>query len=216
MPGLRVSPLRIFHRVVNGAPDVSASALSSEVVIRTNRERTSSALGIDVTMPHRTELDSSSLPDSVNNPGILEGVRTPVDLKPLLWNNLSALMKARWGKENMRRLGGITDNPASPLFSSSTGTRLKKQDTAVGIDVVAMCAHSLNVEPWQLLVPDLDPAAMPRLQQRVLSPQAASLAEQLDRIADPESRQRAYAVALAVIRLAEEGREPPPPFSPPP
>jgi hypothetical protein len=168
-----------------------------------------------VTIPNSTELENGKQPNSVDQAGILEGVKEPLDLKPLLWSNLSELMKARWGRENLTRLRGASAGDESGLFAGATGTRLKAQDTSVGIDVVAACAHSLGVQPWQLLVPDLDPASMPRLERRVLSPQATDLAAHLDRITDLEKRQQAYAVALAVIGMVDDGRGPPLPPTPP-
>lgn len=214
MPGLRVSPLRIFHSVVNGTEEAPAKTLSSAFASFSNRKRTSSALGIDVTMPDSTETGRINQPESEVATGILDGVNDPINLKPVLQQNLLALMRARWGKENRDRLRGFTRRGGTSFFGAATATRLMELAPKTSLETLAACAHTLGVEPWQLLVRDLDPASMPRLERRVFSPQAADLAEQLDRLTDPMKRQKAYAVALAVIKLVDEGREPPAPFSP--
>ena len=101
-------------------------------------------------------------------------------------------------------------------LGAATVQRIKDQGANFRIDAVASTAAALSVEPWQLLVPDINPDNMPRLDQRLMTPQANDLAVHLDRISDPAIRQRAYAAALVVISLAADppGPEPRPPHGP--
>lgn len=131
-------------------------------------------------------------------------VSEPDDLRPVLWENLQALMLARWGRVNLTRLG------REASVGVATIKRIQELGTSTGLDVVSAVAHALSVRPWQLLTPDLDPASLPRVNKRVFSPQANDLAAHLDRISDAQMRQRAYAAALAVIDLAASSATPPP------
>lgn len=80
-------------------------------------------------------------------------------LKAVLWQNVKALMVARYGKENLTRLA--TECRIGP----GTATRIKEQRTSVGLDVLEQIAGTFHVEPWQLLVPGMDPSNPPVLRQ---------------------------------------------------
>lgn len=58
-------------------------------------------------------------------------------------------MTALYGKENLTQL--IEDSRVGP----GTVTRIKGQETSVGIDVLEKIAAALGVEPWHLLHPNL-------------------------------------------------------------
>lgn len=150
----------------------------------------------------------SNQPFSEHSEANIVGVSEPTDLKPILWANLKALMAARWGRENLTRLAKESG------VGGATISRIKAQDTSCGIDVLAAMANTLGVEPWQLLVRDMNPASLPRLDKKPLSPQAADLAQNLDRISDPGRLQRAYATAIAVITLAADAAGAPGPTPP--
>jgi hypothetical protein len=79
------------------------------------------------------------------------------DSKQVLWENVSRLMVKRYGKENLTRLAA--DSGVGP----GTCTRIKVQGTSVGLEVVEAIAKALEAEPWQLLVPNLDPYDLPSL-----------------------------------------------------
>jgi transcriptional regulator with XRE-family HTH domain len=78
-----------------------------------------------------------------------------------LWENVSALMRRRYGGENLTRLA------KEAKVGPGSATRLKEQRTSVGIDILDKLARLFKVEPWQLLAPGLDerlpsePAATP-------------------------------------------------------
>lgn len=79
------------------------------------------------------------------------------DSKLVLWQNVSALMDAKYGKEHLTRLA--TDAKIGP----GTISRIKQHETSVGIDVVEAIAKVFKVEPWQLLVPQLQADRPPQL-----------------------------------------------------
>jgi len=81
----------------------------------------------------------------------------PKDSKKVLWDNVSRLMVARYGKENLTRLSQEAG------IGPATCTRIKKQTTSVGTDVLEAVAKALKVSAWQLLVAGLDPAKLPVL-----------------------------------------------------
>ena len=85
----------------------------------------------------------------------------PKDSKKVLWDNVSRLMVARYGKENLTRLS------QEAKVGPATCTRIKKQTTSVGTDVIEAIAKALKVSTWQLLVAGLDPKALPELAQTI-------------------------------------------------
>lgn len=79
----------------------------------------------------------------------------PVDSKVVLWRNVSALMRKRWGGENLSRLA--RDAGIGP----GSATRIKEMRTSVGLDVLEKVAACFDLDPWQLLVVDFDPDDLP-------------------------------------------------------
>lgn len=78
-------------------------------------------------------------------------------MKRVIWENLTALMESHWGAVNLNQLAreaGI--GPASV-------TRIKNQETSIGIDVLEKLASIFDLQPWQLLVPGLNPGNLPVL-----------------------------------------------------
>lgn len=82
---------------------------------------------------------------------------TAINSKEVLWANVSRLMCKKYGKENLTRLA--TEAKIGP----GSATRIKDRQTSVGLDVLDSVASALGVEPWQLMVPELDPEALPAL-----------------------------------------------------
>lgn len=79
------------------------------------------------------------------------------DSKLVLWENVSALMKSKYGRENLTRLA--TEAKVGP----GTVSRIKAHETSVGLDVVESIARLFKVEPWQLLVPGMSAESLPAL-----------------------------------------------------
>jgi hypothetical protein len=80
-----------------------------------------------------------------------------LDTRRVLWANVSALMTCHWGAENLGRLA------TSAGIGPATCTRLKKQETSVGVEIVDRIAEVFGLDTWQLLVPNLDPKNPPLL-----------------------------------------------------
>ena len=81
----------------------------------------------------------------------------PTNMKRVIWENLTALMESHWGAVNLNQLAreaGI--GPASV-------TRIKNQETSIGIDLLEKLASIFDLQPWQLLVPGLNPGNLPVL-----------------------------------------------------
>jgi hypothetical protein len=73
----------------------------------------------------------------------------------ILWENVSELMLHHWNEINLYRLAkeaGIGLGGAS---------RLKDQKTSARLSTVEKLAKVWKLEPWQLLLPDLDPKNIP-------------------------------------------------------
>jgi len=78
-----------------------------------------------------------------------------IDTKRVLWENLSALMRHHWEKENLSEL-----NRRSGIGLASLD-RIKKQATSVGIDTLEKLADVFHLQAWHLLTPNLDPSNPP-------------------------------------------------------
>lgn len=117
------------------------------------------------------------------------------DSRPVLWKNISALMKKKYGKEHISRLSKEAG------IGLATISRIKGKGTSVGVEVIDSIAPVFGVEPWQLMNPDFDPENS--LSAVSFSPLAADLAEQLDGIGEQAKKEKAYALATQVIGLAD-------------
>lgn len=80
---------------------------------------------------------------------------TPIDTKSTLWRNLSALMRHHWGKENLARLS------REARIGLASCTRLKEQQTSIGLELLESVAQAFGLQAWQLLIPNLDPSNPP-------------------------------------------------------
>lgn len=79
------------------------------------------------------------------------------NFKAVLWENVLALMEHHWRGENLSRLA------REAHVGPGTASRIKAQQTSVGVDVIAAVAAVFHLQPWHLLVPNLDPANPPVL-----------------------------------------------------
>lgn len=82
---------------------------------------------------------------------------TEIETRRVLWENISALMRDRWGGENLTRLA------REAKIGPATASRLKAQQTSVGVDIIDRIADLFGHSTWQLLVPGLDPQSPPVL-----------------------------------------------------
>lgn len=75
--------------------------------------------------------------------------------KRILWENIQSIMDHHYHESNLWRL--CHECKIGP----GTGTRIKKMETSVGLDVIEKIASRFNLQPWHLLVPNLDPSNPP-------------------------------------------------------
>lgn len=73
-------------------------------------------------------------------------------------------------RDNVRRLlglapaeKGVAQLMAKTGFKNGTAQRVLEAETSIGVDVLAKLAKGLNVQPWQLLIDDLQPDNLPTL-----------------------------------------------------
>lgn len=132
--------------------------------------------------------------------------------KPALWAAVLALMEKHYGQENLNRLA------REAKIGPATASRMKAQETSVGIDTIDKLADYFRTEPWQLILPGFDPDKPQTLV--AASPMAQDVAKLLDAIEDDERRRRAYALILQVIEFgagpAVEEKTPAPAAEPTP
>ena len=83
----------------------------------------------------------------------------PIDLKSTVAKNVRALLGL--GPDDR----GATAALIKLGFSNGDATRILGAETSLGIDKMAKLAEALNVEPWMLFVPDLQPDRLPSLEQ---------------------------------------------------
>ena len=69
--------------------------------------------------------------------------------KTNLWENALSLMTSRYGAENLSRLARETK------IGPGSASRIKAQETSVGVDVLEKIAGHFAVEPWRLMAPKL-------------------------------------------------------------
>lgn len=79
------------------------------------------------------------------------------DPKHTLADNVGALMRHHYGRENKSRLAREAKTALGNV------QRCLDRSTSVGIDVVAQIAAAFDLMPWQLLFPELDPKNPPVL-----------------------------------------------------
>ncbi|OFZ67942.1 MAG: hypothetical protein A2V79_05480 [Betaproteobacteria bacterium RBG_16_56_24] len=72
-----------------------------------------------------------------------------IDCKKILWENVSLLMHQHYGKENLTQCAD--DSGVGP----GTMSRIKAQETSVGIDTIEKLATLFNVQPYELMIPNL-------------------------------------------------------------
>ena len=69
--------------------------------------------------------------------------------REVLWDNVHTLMVQHYGKENLTRLS------REAHLGPATVSRIKEQQTSIGVDVLDSLAKLFNVQPWRLLCPSL-------------------------------------------------------------
>lgn len=73
----------------------------------------------------------------------------------IFWNNVIALVTHRQGRCDLPTLEKLTGISTSTIWQQQQCLR------GMGLNYVEQIAESLQVEPWQLLVPGFDPTNLP-------------------------------------------------------
>lgn len=77
------------------------------------------------------------------------------DSKEILWQNVRSLMNVKYGRDNLWQFCKFVG------IGHGTGSRIKEQQTAVGIDTLQAIADKFDLQVWHLLLPNLDPKNPP-------------------------------------------------------
>lgn len=136
---------------------------------------------------------SSRLDSAVTDLSLTDTFMPLYDSRPVLWRNIAELMHQKYGKEHLSQLA------KEAKIGLATISRIKNQDTSIGLEVIDRIAAVFGVEPWQLMHPDF--LTRPT-NASSYSPLAADLAQQLDEIGEQATRERAHALATQVLGLA--------------
>lgn len=127
-------------------------------------------------MPRPKPTKSHKTAKSPKRPSVVEAApKTPTNA--IVWANLVALMIDKYGEENQTALA--RDAKTSP----GNIARIKLQQTSVGFKLLETIASAFDgVQPWQLLVPGLDPKHLPVV--RVVTNGDRKLVENIKRASD--------------------------------
>lgn len=118
----------------------------------------------------------------------------PSDPRKVLWLNLEALMRRRWGEVNKRKLA------RSAEIGETTLKRVIAAGDSVGLDVIGRLASVFRVPVWCLL----KPGAFDQ-QDADFSDTAHEIGRMFDAL--PTERQpRAYALIVQLLEFQNEGR----------
>lgn len=112
---------------------------------------------------HFTEFGKRLQPHSESVLVYVPSVEPSLNAKAVLSKNIRALMKARYEGENISQFAKDTG------IGLATVARIKEAKTSVGLDVIERIADKFDLQPWQLLVPNFDPANPPVLARGGLS-----------------------------------------------
>lgn len=119
------------------------------------------------------------------------------DSRKALGESLRALMRLRWGGDNLTQLG------KQVLHSSAAqAVRVMDSENNTGVKTLDLVADHFDVQPWQLLVPGFDAASPPALAQPGTA-EAFFSAELLERLQkeSPEGMRKIENVIRAQVEL---------------
>lgn len=121
-------------------------------------------------------------------------------LRKVLADNVAALREARLD-------GGFRADAKKLGIGEATLIRVLSGTSATQLDVLESMADGLEVEPWQLLVPGLDPYRMPALVDPHTRVPGLSVAQQLlfDRIRSLTDSEMEG--ALSLLGIADPAKE---------
>jgi transcriptional regulator with XRE-family HTH domain len=149
-----------------------------------------------------TEYGAPKQPNPEGRIGYLRRMGT--ESKKTLALTVLALMQKHFGGKNLTKLA------REAVGSPGNATRLLDGKTSVSVDMLDRIARRFKLEPWQLLVPDFDPSAPPKLAQPTspsffrsrYSPVGLELLDLFERVQDEDLKERLYARFQSEINAA--------------
>lgn len=174
--GLRVWSYFKCANVGRGIPDSSAIACSSLDRLARSHAKTCAVV---IMTDNNIGLDICAQSHSacVFAYAVLVGKDT---IRDVLWQNVRALMIARYGREHLNRFA------ADAGMAVGNIQRIKRRSTSIGIDIIETIAVKFGLECWQLLVPGLIPDDLPVLRggkKRELIEQVQKLEQLIQEVA---------------------------------
>lgn len=121
-------------------------------------------------------------------------------LRQVLAKNFKAMMVAKG-------FSSLKEVTAANGGSNGTLDRIRREASGTSVDSLEQLAGALGLEPWQLLHPDLDPKAPPKVSSFSLAAEALALA--YDELPDGREKQDMLARLLGQLQLRSPA--PPPP-----
>ncbi len=108
------------------------------------------------------------------------------DTRITLWENVLALMHREFGEEN------VTGFARWAKIGVGSVQRIREQKTSVGLEIIEKIARKAKLDPWQMLVPDLDVTNAPVLAKdadkaRILIDNLRSSRDALTRLLPPDT-----------------------------
>jgi hypothetical protein len=153
IPGDVVSPDATLRSVWKGTPESLASLCSCETFSGDSAARTSSGLGtVSFIGKHPTGIGSSCLPVSVALREYPNAPMTETAAKAIVAANVEVLVTRKYGRVNITAFG------RDAKIGTGGAQRLLDHETSVGVDLIARAAAFFDMDPWQLLAPNLGQA----------------------------------------------------------
>lgn len=78
----------------------------------------------------------------------------------ILWKNVQAIMRYHFHEENLNRFANETK------IGMGTISRIKAKEKDVRVGTLTKIAKRFGLQPWQLLMPGLDPAQPPVIEHK--------------------------------------------------
>ena len=114
----------------------------------------------------------------------MEETEEPTTISGILWANIKRLMLHHWGDITLAKLAD-----KAKIGTGGAG-RLKAQKSSSRLSTLAKVAGVWGLQPWQLLVPNLDPANPPHIltkEEREFYARLKRGKELMDGAAQPEA-----------------------------
>lgn len=131
-------------------------------------------------------------------------------LEKVVCANAKALLLHHWPDE------GILAKGVKSGLGKGTVERIIKDDARLKLGVIETLAKSCNLEPWQLLVPNLDPVAPPMLAEAAAAERAKLHALRLvignpeqDSLSKPRKSPETGRPPIAKFQVSDVGSSPP-------